>query len=669
MFWTSARFTTFSPLMLFLTVGGAFGQNASPSGSAAGSASNPIVVTSSGGVTADITAQVLANDYITLNGGSYSITIPATGVAASTLAANDVYSLTNYGAGHYVGANTPSILYTAAITGTGTVTVTNATSTVNPVSTPKARVAFSGGLLLITNPQLFSSGTSQPSLIIDQNTVVAFDKGTGTDVGGSFDPTTSAPKNIVNNGYLYSYNSTPNKIQNSWGSIVSTIAGAGVSTFENGNVLTNGSTYSGLVFNLDGTHIQDKAVTTDTATIYAQDNISAFETQGPNYLVGPTAPTYSSLFSGSYYSFGADSQIQGNGIQIFNGMSLNVRGDSKKDFYPVDEQRYLAGFTNWGGFGNTWYVQATMQMGNGEAIVDTSVVNNGNTYYSNNTFMQTPIQGTGGGIGTGNFPRKPTSLANVYTMHAVAFDYSGTYTYDAGINVTYGGGTYLMNPHIGGSHTYELNGNLIVMNPGDGKAANHLILTSPAVLLGITQIDTNAILQLGDGTTGNSGTRTFIRSNGDTITGTYSTSYGNGMVLTASNAGTVFDNNNGTIAYNQIIDNGALIVDNTPGALDITVANSVLAPIMQANSLDTISGVGSLEQKGTMALTLTGTNTYSGGTTVDANAELIVASATALGARDSSVVSATANVANHGILTATSSNHVINVPGNYSQAP
>ncbi|MDP9012460.1 MAG: hypothetical protein M3O41_07360, partial [Pseudomonadota bacterium] len=67
-------------------------------------------------------------------------------------------------------------------------------------------------------------------------------------------------------------------------------------------------------------------------------------------------------------------------------------------------------------------------------------------------------------------------------------------------------------------------------------------------------------------------------------------------------------------------------------------------------------------------LTLAGTNTYSGGTTVDSGATLLVATATALGTTGSSGQANAGAVVNHGVLETTGSNHVITVPGAFTQS-
>ncbi len=452
-------------------------------------------------------------------------------------------------------------------------------------------------------------------------------------------------------GYLYCYNNYQNI---AWGSIDSTIPSAGVVTFENGNIMTNGHSYTGHAYVMNGTHIQSKGLFTPTNV--AQNNIFSFETTGPNYLVGPAAPTFKSVFANTFYTFGADTQIQSNagqGIQVFTGLALSGYGATGKDYMPIGDSRKLDYFVHaYGGFGLVFYIQAMMQLGDGQAVVD-----NGDG--TNDVFIQANVTGGSAFISTGNFEPIPASLDQAYHNQGIAFDYSGSYHYDACVNVVSNPGTMTI-----GARTRI--GNFVVMNPdpgNTGKAPNHLTLTCPMLTQGIVQIEPNAILQLGDGTAGNASMKTVIFSSGKTYTGTYSDSYGNGTVLTKLTSPASFV----TSAYDEIIDDGRLVVDNSPNALDITNADAVLAPIVLANQLDTIVGSGSLEQMGGLPLTLDGVNTYTGGTMIDTNATLIVASATALGAATATPGDGSGKVGNHGVLANKTGNFVIGVPGDYDQ--
>ncbi|MBC8131757.1 MAG: hypothetical protein H7X95_02150, partial [Deltaproteobacteria bacterium] len=191
-------------------------------------------------------------------------------------------------------------------------------------------------------------------------------------------------------------------------------------------------------------------------------------------------------------------------------------------------------------------------------------------------------------------------------------------------------------------------GHLFIMGAA-GPPANHVILTQPTYYKGATHIDTNATLQLGDGTPGNS-RAVRVRPNVKNTTlvdGTHSTSRGNGSILTPGTGDGTGTNSIVGVATNLVINNGQLIVNNVVGALD-GIAQTTLSHI---------SGVGSVTQMGSAPLTLLGPNTYSGGTTVAAGT-LFVGADTSLG---------TGALTNNGKLATTVTQHAINVVGAFSQ--
>ena len=610
----------------------------------------------------DITANVLANRDLNFTGGAYIVRIPVAGTAGltSVSAAETAggHDMTVYGSGHFVDPATPTILYRGVLSGVGALTVTNLTSASNPA----AGGSFNGGLLALTEAQTFRNGTDV-GLTVDPNTTVALV------AGGSIGTHGGTKINVTNNGYLYSWNTLSGNNESEWGSIHSTIAGAGVLSFESGNRLGANASYSGNAYVLNGTHVSELATFVDAVPRIVQSNIVGFETRGPKYPLAlrsgdAAAAPSASVYSGDFYSFGVDTQFTGGGIQIMNGVALSALGSTKKDFLSPEESRKANYFGLLrGGRGFCFYIQATLQMGNGETIVD-----NGDG--TNNTFLQTNILGTGGdshsnGLQIGGFQSAPKDAAATPYLQAVAFNYSGTYKYDAGMNAgsTGDGQLYPLRPD---------HGNFIVMNPDPqnlGRAPNHLILTAPVFLHGITHIYKNAILQLGDGTVGNSTTRS-LTIGGKTYSGVYSDSYGNGMILTKANAPTSWPT--AAIVVNPlkpdfdiINNNGKLIVDNVPNALSITKADATVSAWIAANTLDGIVGSGSVEQIGTLALTLTGTSTYTGGTTVGAAATLLVGSGSALGSRNADGTGG--DVVVKGTLKAVGGSRTIQVAGNYTQ--
>ena len=178
-----------------------------------------------------------------------------------------------------------------------------------------------------------------------------------------------------------------------------------------------------------------------------------------------------------------------------------------------------------------------------------------------------------------------TSYINLHNGGILAFDYDGTVTLDTPI----GGGIYhdsTSTPGIGS-----------VVITGNASNANHVIFTQPGDYNGLTQIDAGTILQLGDGTVGNStGTPGQL--------GYFSSSRGDSSLLTAESSD--------GLSTDRITDNGTLLVDNVVGAQDgIT-----------AVSLSNISGSGGLTQIGALPLTLLENTTYTGATMIGTGSTL-----------------------------------------------
>jgi hypothetical protein len=136
-------------------------------------------------------------------------------------------------------------------------------------------------------------------------------------------------------------------------------------------------------------------------------------------------------------------------------------------------------------------------------------------------------------------------------------------------------------------------GHLFIMG-AVGNSPNHVILTQPAYYKGATHIDANAVLQLGDGTPGNTKAVKVkpTVSSTSTVDGTYSTSRGNGSILTPGTGDGTGSNSIVGADTNLIVNNGQLIVDNVVGALDG----------IALTTLSHISGSGSVTQMGSAQL-------------------------------------------------------------------
>ncbi len=138
--------------------------------------------------------------------------------------------------------------------------------------------------------------------------------------------------------------------------------------------------------------------------------------------------------------------------------------------------------------------------------------------------------------------------------------------------------------------------------------------------LGSGDIDNNGVLQVGEGELEN------------TLSGAGS------LVKTGTGELTLSGEN--TYSGGTTIDDGVLIADNADSLGTGTIANNGVLQVGEGELKNTLSGTGSLVKIGTGELTLSGDNTYSGGTTID-DGVLIADNADSLG---------TGAVANNGVL-------------------
>jgi len=308
----------------------------------------------------------------------------------------------------------------------------------------------------------------------------------------------------------------------------------------------------------------------------------------------------------------------------------------------------------------------------------------GGTSISSNTTVQVGLGGTSGTLGSGNvtndgtlvFSRSDTitvsnSISGVGTVRQ-----SGGGTMKVTTNNTYSGGTTISSGtvQVGDGGTTGSLGSGNITNSGvlsfyrtDNFTFTNLItgsgrlfqlgsgtmtITSDNTYSGITTITNGGKIQVGDGgTTGslgtgsiaNNGTLTYNRSDDfavvNSISGTGNVvQSGTGtLTLTANNTytGGTLINSNGTIQVGgggQIQTGGNGGLTGTLGTGNITNNGTVIFYRNNTYSAaNVISGSGRVVHAGTGTLTLTATNTYSGGTLVDNGGTLQLGHAQALG--------------------------------------
>jgi hypothetical protein len=260
------------------------------------------------------------------------------------------------------------------------------------------------------------------------------------------------------------------------------------------------------------------------------------------------------------------------------------------------------------------------------------------------------------------------SYINLHNQATLAFDYDGS-SGPVTLNVPVGGGA------INASLTTAGAGDVEIMNPTGGHDV--VVFSQPMFYNGTTTIAAGATLQLGVGHPQVTYSQTIELERDNSI------NYDPAKVISAYSGDSsllVAQSAKGAPA-DAVVDNGVLVVDNTENAISLSnvsgsgsiVQDSIPNPAAVAGVPDTfgaqVAVLGLLPgttKPGIPAVTLTGVNTYAGGTTIGPGATLVVDTATALGSRGA--VGQSGPVRNRGTLLATPSNHVIVVPGDYDQS-
>ncbi len=493
----------------------------------------------------DITAAIDANDQsIVLNGGKYIIYVP-TGQTVS-------YSGVLSGTG------------TIEVAGGGTLIVTNTNTVTLPADQQRETVSQVQTVEMHYDGLDLGRSNQNAYLLSGHNAaVVTIDAGTTLDFGtpaynptanpGTFADYVSVYANLFNldnvavNGTLGVYYSG-----SGYALAVGEISGTGVWKDGIGSVFLQGdNSFSGYILdygiNFGGGF---SAFQLTKANVIFDTQILAVATEGPTTAASNTVTLTQTIYSDGYT---ASILNQGYGALIFTGIwsytdngSANPLNPSLSD--PALNYTYIPGD----------YSERDVVIGHFQQFGDGTNA----TYFLPGSAITSNLDFSDGGT--------------------LALDYKGVVSIDSQIGDAYG---FSGHPN---------NGSLIIV----GTPGNHIILTEQADINGVTDIQSNAILQLGDGTVGVSYTTTLSSYYGP-VAGLYQTSGGNGGLLTA-------DSSIGN-ATDTIIDDGELIVDNVANAVDG----------VGAITLSHITGSGSFYQEGTELVSLLEDTAYTGATLIN----------------------------------------------------
>ncbi|MCO9646396.1 fibronectin-binding autotransporter adhesin ShdA [Salmonella enterica subsp. enterica serovar Mbandaka] len=213
----------------------------------------------------------------------------------------------------------------------------------------------------------------------------------------------------------------------------------------------------------------------------------------------------------------------------------------------------------------------------------------------------------------------------------------------------YSGGTTITGGTLTADHADSLGTGAIansgVLQVGEGELENTLSGAGSLVKTGTGELTLSGDNSYSGGTTITGGTLTADHA--DSLgTGTIANSgvlqVGEGeLENTLSGTGSLVKTGTGELTLNgdndysggTTIDDGVLIADNADSLGTGAVANNGVLQVGEGELKNTLSGTGSLVKIGTGELTLSGDNTYSGGTTID-DGVLIAANVNALSGGD-----------------------------------
>ncbi|WP_035056404.1 autotransporter [Andreprevotia chitinilytica] len=540
-------------------------------GGGGGSSSGAATATAASTARTDITAAVLANQNITLNGDSI-INLPA-------------------------GATT----YTGVITGQGTLLINPAGGTASPgtlivtqssnVTLPDAQQVATSSLSHQPHFVVEMVGEDPPVITINPGATLQLGTNTSADNSPLFFAYSNSKNaanvingqvnldNILNNGTLAlntGYNMRLGQISGS-GNVVQRSGAWGLPFMERDNPFTGV-----LVINTQGNF----GISHIAASL---PNAKAVLNEG-SWIVS-AAPDHTTLIKPNIYEahYGDDINYGGTGTVIMQGVysyTDNSPHGSPNLVNPglSDPSLNMSVVVNKGGSPN--------QANGHDSSYRGINIESGTAQWGDGTTSAFFLPSAPSPAEVNPALGSKNAYINLHNNSTLAIDYNGPVTLNIGIT---GGG--------GGPDKSGLpgTGNVNIV----AQAGNDVTFAQPQNYNGTTTIGAGAILRLGSGKSVPLNTVTFDSSGNKStvLTATYS---GDSSLLTAESTG--------GLSTDAIVDNGQLIIQNT--ATNITLSN--------------ISGSGSLTQAGSVTTTLAGSNSYSGGTSIGSGT-LNIASNAALG--------------------------------------
>ncbi|WP_079959619.1 autotransporter-associated beta strand repeat-containing protein [Salmonella enterica] len=495
-----------------------------------------------------------------------------------------------------------------AISGSGQVVKSgDETLTLSGSNTYTGGTLISGGTLVASNVEALGSGDVTNDAVLELNT------------GGTFDNVISGSGQVVKSGDDALTLSGANTYTGGTTINDGTLVATSVDALGTGDVTDNAT----LELNTGGTF--DNAISGSGQVVKSGDKMLTLS--GANSYSGGTLISDGTLVASNVESLGTGDVTNNATLELNTGgdFTNNISG-SGQVVKSGDETLTLSGSNTYTGGttinDGTLVATSVEALGSGDVTNDAVLALNTGGDFANN------IGGTGSVVKSGD-ETLTLSGSNTYTGGTlissgtlVANDVNALGTGDVTDNATLmlnTGGDFINN--IGGTGRVEKSGDDTLTLSGSNSYTGGTLISSGTLVatnvdaLGSGDVTDNATLELNTGGTFDnaiSGSGQVVKSGDETLTLSGANSYTGGTLISS---GTLVANDVNALGTGDVTDNAVLEL-NTGGDFD-----------------NAISGSGQVVKSGDETLTLSGANSYTGGTLISGGT-LVATSVEALGSGD-----------------------------------
>ncbi|EMX2096197.1 autotransporter-associated beta strand repeat-containing protein, partial [Salmonella enterica] len=495
-----------------------------------------------------------------------------------------------------------------AISGSGQVVKSgDETLTLSGSNTYTGGTLISGGTLVASNVEALGSGDVTNDAVLELNT------------GGTFDNTISGSGRVVKSGDGALTLSGANSY--SGGTLISdgTLIAGRVDVLGSGDVTDNAT----LELNTGGTF--DNAISGSGQVVKSGDDVLTLS--GANSYSGGTLISDGTLVASNVEALGTGDVTDNATLEMNTGGDfINNIGGTGRVEKSGDDALTLSGSNTY--TGGTTINDGTLIATSVDALGSGDVTNNAVLELNTGGDFTNNIGGTGSVVKSGD-ETLTLSGSNTYTggttindgtLIATSVDAlgSGDVTNNAVLELNTGG-DFINN--IGGTGRVEKSGDETLTLSGSNTYTGGTLISGGTLVatnveaLGTGDVTDNAVLELNTGGTFDnaiSGSGQVVKSGDETLTLSGANSYTGGTLISS---GTLVANDVNALGTGDVTDNAVLEL-NTGGDFD-----------------NAISGSGQVVKSGDETLTLSGANSYTGGTLISGGT-LVATSVEALGSGD-----------------------------------